>query len=119
MAIIISSITPIRAISLKENFTPSVPATSIFSLAFSTTQWSISTDKPVTADYDCGSRTDIAVYRSGTRSIVQSLNGRSGFHQFGLSDDIPIAGIQSLSGGCRLSRIRRQTHCQIKVSTET
>ena len=94
MAVIISAITPLRAISQTEDITPNAPTTfSIFSLPFSTTRWSISTDKPVPADYD-DSRTETAVYRSGIWYIVQSLNGRFSDLQFGLSGEIPIAGIQ-------------------------
>jgi hypothetical protein len=58
-----------------------------------TANWGLATDKPSPADYDGDGRTDIAVYRDGTWYIIQSSTGGFIYHQFGLSGDIPAAGV--------------------------
>jgi len=62
--------------------------------SFSVTQFGLSTDKPTPGDYDGDGRTDLAVYRNGTWYVLQSSNGQVLIQQFGLSSDVPVAGVQ-------------------------
>jgi len=58
---------------------------------FRAVQWGISSDKPVSADYDGDRRSDFAIYRGGTWYIMGSA-GNIRIEQFGLSGDIPQPG---------------------------
>ena len=56
---------------------------------FDSTQFGISTDKIVAADYDGDSRTDTAVFRDGIWYLLQSTDGFTSV-QFGVASDIPM-----------------------------
>jgi hypothetical protein len=55
------------------------------------TQFGISTDRPVPADYDGDGRTDFAIYRNGEWHLLGTTSGYS-VANFGIATDIPQPG---------------------------
>jgi len=59
---------------------------------FEATQFGLSTDLPVAADYDSDGKTDIAVFRAGTWYLNRSTAGLTGV-AFGASADKPVPAV--------------------------
>ena len=59
---------------------------------FYSTQFGLSTDKPVAADYDGDGRADIAVFRDGTWYWLRSIDGVFAYGSTGQAGDIPQPG---------------------------
>ena len=59
-------------------------------IRYRSTNFGISTDKPVTGDFDGDGSYDVAIYRDGDWWIVNSLTGTVRSLHWGLASDIPV-----------------------------
>ena len=57
-----------------------------------TTPWGLSTDRPLSGDFDGDGKTDLTVYRpsTGTWFVLQSRSGTSVAFTWGLATDVPL-----------------------------
>lgn len=74
---------------------------------FSATNWGLSTDSIVPADYDGDGRIDKAVYRDGLWYVLKSSNGSFSVNQFGLAGDKPVPADFDNDGRADLSVFRQ------------
>lgn len=73
---------------------------------YQSTQFGISTDRPVSMDYDNDQKADIAVFRNGAWFILNSSNNTLTTKFWGTSGDIPVPGFYTLQGGLNLAVYR-------------
>jgi len=77
-----------------------------YGYTFQSTQFGISTDRPVPMDYDNDQKADIAVFRNGVWFILNSSNNTLTVKFWGTSGDIPAPGFYTLQGGLNLAVYR-------------
>jgi len=80
---------------------PSVPPTTI--------DWGISTDLPVTGDWDGNGLTDVGVFRPSTH-IFYLKNGTTTAVNWGISTDLPVTGDWDGDGLANVGVFRPSTH---------
>jgi hypothetical protein len=73
---------------------------------YQSTQFGISTDRPVPMDYDNDQKADIAVFRNGVWFILKSSNNTLAVKFWGASGDIPVPGFYTFQGGLNLAVYR-------------
>jgi len=73
---------------------------------YQSTKFGISTDRPVSMDYDNDQKADIAVFRNGVWFILKSSNNTLTVKFWGTSGDIPVPGFYTLRGGLNLAVYR-------------
>ena len=74
--------------------------------SYTTTNWGISSDKIVPADYDGDGRFDKAVYRDGTWYVLRTSTGGYTINNFGIANDQPVPSDFDNDGKADLSVFR-------------
>jgi (2Fe-2S) ferredoxin len=83
---------------------------------YTATNWGISSDKIIPADFDGDGRIDKAVYRDGIWYVLNSSNNTFAINQFGVTNDAPVPTDFDNDGRADLSVFRQGIWHQLRSS---